>query len=274
MREILKKHCVLYLILSIIIEMPLTWLAVDPLFKKIGVNYQYTQAGYFLSTLIVALVLKRAIWGKSSLKLEKADYKHTMLKFGWFGVLGAVGAFFSTMSEIDLSPKVKIFIGYILMNIMIAISEEYIFRKLILGLLLNDSYKQRKFINIILIASVLFGLRHLFNLMFYSNQIVTCSFQAVATALSATYLIGIYFLTGNIWYGVIIHFIEDMGVTALEMFSSKAAMDSTIDIPVIQGFGIVAFQIPYLILGIIMIKKYYKLTREGKMKNEVDSDNS
>ena len=55
---------------------------------------------------------------------------------------------------------------------------------------------------------------------------------------------------------IVIHFLEDFSVTAIEMFSVRAAADAAADISALQGVMMVAMQIPYLICGIIMIRKY------------------
>ena len=265
MKQFFKKNIELYEICAFLIALPFTWMFLMPICEKFGLNYQYTQAVEFAVSLFVLLLFTKIVFENHSFILKKYDFKHPVIKYGWLGFVGAIGAFMSAGSAVDLHPTVTIFIGYILMNLMIAITEEVVFRKVFIGLFINkNNLTKRRLWYAIFFSSVIFGLRHMFNLMSYSNQIVTCSFQVLSTACAAIYLTGIYLVTGSLIPGIIIHFLEDMGVTSMEMFSSKALENSMQDIKVLEGAGMVLIQIPYVICGIIMIRKYIqKMEKEN-----------
>ncbi|MDO4198967.1 MAG: CPBP family intramembrane metalloprotease [Erysipelotrichaceae bacterium] len=257
---------ILFEIITTIIALPLTWLAVNPLCKGLGLNYQYTQTVNFTASLLVALLLTKIFYGTSFFDFPKVYFDKPILVYGWLGFVGAIGAFVSTLGEVDLQPTLTIFIGYVLMNLMIAISEEVVFRRLYIGLLIEDkiNINKKNLWFAVIVAAVIFGLRHLINLMLYPNQIVTCSFQVLSTFCAAFYLTGMYLVCGSLVPGIVIHFLEDFAVSAMEMYSSKTLLDSTLDASVFQGLGMVILQIPYVICGIVMINQYLKKLEDKK----------
>lgn len=204
------------------------------------------------------MLLTYTIYGQIEFPVDAVQNRHPLLRYGWLGFAGAAGAFFSTLEVPDRKPTVIVFIGYVLLNLMTAVCEEEMFRRIFFGVLTHagNQFQKEKVKSAAVIVCVLFGLRHFFNLILNPGQIVTCSFQAVSTAFAGVYLLGLYLMCHSLIPVIVIHFLEDFSVTAIEMFSVRAAVDAAADISALQGVMMVAMQIPYLICGIIMIRKY------------------
>jgi len=100
------------------------------------------------------------------------------------------------------------------------------------------------------------GMKHITNLITYPNQIVITSAQIVFAGMAGIYLAAVYVRSQNIWVVIAIHFLEDIAVTIMELFSTQAVNNSTADIAISQALLMVLIQIPYVFVGIRMLKNY------------------
>jgi membrane protease YdiL (CAAX protease family) len=258
MRKFFRKHTVWYCIFSLLLSIPVVWSLLLPPLRAAGLNEQYTQTCGYSASMAVCMLLTYAVFGQIKFPADAVSNRHPLLRYGWLGLAGAAGAFFTSMEVPDRKPTAIIFLGYILLNLMTAVCEEEMFRRMFFGVLTYDGnqFRKERVKRAAIIVCVLFGLRHFFNLILNPNQVVTCSFQAAATAFAGVYLLGLYLMCHSIIPVIVIHFMEDFSVTAIEIFSVKAVADAAADISAFQGLMMVAVQIPYLICGVIMMRKY------------------
>ena len=81
------------------------------------------------------MLLTYTIYGQIEFPVDAVQNRHPLLRYGWLGFAGAAGAFFSTLEVPDRKPTVIVFIGYVLLNLMTAVCEEEMFRRIFFGVL-------------------------------------------------------------------------------------------------------------------------------------------
>lgn len=238
--------------------MPIVWGLLVPRLRGAGLSEPYTQTICYAASLVLCLLLTYLVFGELSFPADAVSIPHPLRTYGWLGFVGAAGAFVSSFQTPDQTPTAGVVIGYVLFSLTVAVCEEEMFRRIFFGILTHegDRFRKDRVVYAAVIVCVLFGLRHLANLLFHSGQVVTCSFQVLSTAMAGVYLLGLYLVCHSLIPVIVIHFLEDFAVTAIEMFSTSAAADASEDLTPLQGFLMAAIQIPYLICGVIMIRRY------------------
>lgn len=255
MKKFVNKHVVVSFTLLIAISGPLLWYLIDFPLKYLGINYQYSLAVKNMATALVCIVFMYCIWGKCIFSLKNRKFFKSLFTYGLVGVIGSIGAFMFNISEINLKPTAVIIIGYLAMNLAIAVSEEFLFRGIMMNTMLKVWKGQKNVvINTVLVSSMLFGIRHFTNLITYPNQIVTTFAQVVFTIMAGIYLAAVYYRSKNIWLVILVHFLEDTAVTIMEAFSTQVAESSVSDISAFQAILMVIIQIPYVWVGLLMLK--------------------
>ena len=141
------------------------------------------------------------------------------------------------------------------MNLGIAISEEFIFRVVILGKMLS-AWKDKKnaMWYAVISCCVIFGVRHLLNLISMPDTVLLTMAQVVFTFMAGFYLCAVYLRTENIWICVLIHFLEDFGTSVWEIFSTHAAASAMADGNIMSAMGMIILQVPYIIFAILMLR--------------------
>lgn len=255
MKEFVYNHVIIFSLILFITSTPLLWYLLDIPLNTIGMNYQYSLAVKNMTSAVVAIIFMRFIWGGYFFSFKGKHFFKSLFTFGIVGLIGSLGAFIFNISEIDMKPTAFAISGYLAMNLAIAFNEEVVFR----GILLNTMQKvwdgQKKAVpKAVLLSSMLFGMKHITNLITYPNQIVTTSAQIVFAGMAGIYLAAVYVRSQNIWVVIVIHFLEDAAVTIMELFSTQAVNNSTADIAITQALLMVLIQIPYVFVGIRMLK--------------------
>jgi membrane protease YdiL (CAAX protease family) len=238
-----------------IITTPVLWCILDIPLNIMKVNYQYSLALKNMASAILAIVFMHIVWGKDLYNLKGNHFFKSLFTFGLVGVIGSLGAFIFSFGEIDLKPTAFVIIGYILMNLSIAFCEEVLFRGIMLNLMKKVWAGQEKVIlKAVIVSSMMFGLKHISNLLTYPNQIVITCAQILFAGMAGMYLAAVYVRSLNIWVCICIHFLEDTAVTIMELFSSQTLNNSVADIGIKQAFMMILLQIPYIIVSILMLR--------------------
>lgn len=87
-----------------------------------------------------------------------------------------------------------------------ALSEEYYFRGMLLGALLNqDGLRKNQITNRLILASFIFGMTHLFNLRFQAG-VITIE-QVLQTTFFGLILGGVYLRSGSLLFPILLHFL-------------------------------------------------------------------
>lgn len=164
---------------------------------------------------VVFSVIIMFLLGKAYILREKGGGILRGLWTGGFlvclGLLAAVSGFAVVLNQgkaNELLPLSQIVIFAITM-LEIGIAEEFIFRGIILNLLIDKFHKTEKGIYAsIAVSSIIFGIAHITNI-FSGVSIKGAVVQAVGAAVLGALLAAIYIRTKNIWVVVIIHAFND-----------------------------------------------------------------
>jgi membrane protease YdiL (CAAX protease family) len=255
MKEFIHKHIISFCIVLFILSTPVLWYILDIPLNNLEVNYQYSLAIKNMATAVFAIILMGIVWGKGLFSFKGNHFFKSLFTFGLVGVIGSLGAFAFNLGEIDLKPTAFTIIGYLLMNLSIAFSEEVLFRGIMMNLMKKVWRGQEKVIlKAVLASSLLFGLKHINNLLTYPNQIVTTGAQILFAGMAGMYLAAVYIRSQNIWVCIFIHFLEDTAVTIMELFSSQTLNNSVADIGIMQASMMILIQIPYVIVCLLMLR--------------------
>lgn len=248
-----EKHVIIFSILLFVVTMPVAWGILYPICIPKGLLF-YNAVKYTASA-VVAMLFMKLFWKKNVFTFENKGFFKGLFTFGLLGVLGAIGAFFVSGNVVDMKPAFFTILTCVWMNFAIALSEEIIFRGIMLRTMLNVWKDKEKFLLIsMLVCNVIFGFRHLLNLILLPNAVLLTYAQVVFTFMAGTYLCAVYLRTKNIWVCIVIHFMEDFGTSVWEVFSSAAAASSNQDGSIWNALGMVIVQLPYMIFAILMLR--------------------
>jgi len=248
-----KKHVILFSSIIFLFAMPVAWGLLYPVTHLLG--NLWAETIQYTVTAVLSIVFMYCIWRTSIFSFRSKRFWKGLFSFGLLGVLGAIGAFIFSRDVIDLTPTILTFLSCVAMNLAIAVSEEFLFRGVILTAMLrawND--KEHSIALATLVCSAIFGIRHLLNLITMPDTIILTLAQVVFTFMAGLYLCAVFLRTQNIWICIAIHFLEDFSVSIWEIFSSNAAASASMDGSVGTAMGMIALQIPYVIFAILMLR--------------------
>lgn len=260
MKVNLNKHIILFSFALFLLSMPVAWGLLYPVTRLLSPLWAGTVQ--YTATAILAMALMYGIWKAPIFPLGCRHFWKGLFTFGLLGVLGAAGAFVFSREPIDLAPSVSTILGCVTLNLAIAVSEEFLFRGVILHAMLQAwNQKKNRVMLAVIASSAIFGIRHLLNLIATPSAILLTLAQVVFTFMAGIYLCAVFLRTRNIWVCVAIHFLEDIAVSIWEILSSGAAASASADGSIGAALGMIALQIPYVVFGILMLRdkkwKYY-----------------
>ncbi len=264
---IIKKIPLLFAILLFAVAMPLAWFLTNLATSSLGSIWSGVID--YSATLIVVLAVCFLCFKELPFSLECRHFLKGLFTFGLLGVLIAVVAFAMSYDTVDMVPALSDFIGYLFLNLAVAVSEEFLFRGVFLNVFLKGWEGKKGFIwSAVIVSSILFGLRHLLNLITNPTAINLTIGQVFFTFMAGIYLCAVYLRTRNIWIVIALHFTEDFLTGLWPLFSSKALAASSMDAPLLNVVGLVALQSVYVLFGVILLKDkkwhYEPLEKEGK----------
>ena len=209
-----------------------------------------TEMFYAISVLIVMLLFNNAY-----------VFTNKKEKF-WVGVKLAVPMlvvsginFISSFSSLETFSFLK-FLNVIVFCILIGIAEEFLCR----GWIQNEfierySDNKRRVIYSIILASLVFGLMHMTNLLAQSF------FETILQVINATalgVLLGsIYYKTKNIWSVIFLHAIYDAAIFVGEMNLVKDCTYNTptFGVTIVNGISIIIISAIWILSAILVFKK-------------------
>ncbi|MDE7453341.1 MAG: CPBP family intramembrane metalloprotease, partial [Clostridia bacterium] len=205
MKKFIDRFPVIFSVLVFAITMPVIWGATYPLLYKLP--FYWASAIKYTLTFLAVIAICFAAYRKIPFTLQGKGLLKGLFTAGLVGLICAVMAFVFSYNTPDVTPSVSTVFGFVLYNLAIAFSEEFLFRGVIFTQML-DSWKNKKgFIWIaIIVSSVIFGLRHLLNLVTAPQVVITTIGQVLFTFMAGFYLCAVYLRTRNIWICIIIHF--------------------------------------------------------------------
>lgn len=246
-----RKHVICFSILVFLLSMPVSWLIILPFIKNWQMEWK--RAAEYGMSVIVVLAIASLYWKEMSFSFKCPLFFKGLFSFGLLGVIGAVCAFVFSRGTVDLKPTICQIIGCVMMTLAIAVSEEVIFRGVILHSMLRAWRGREQVIIMAVVGSTtIFGLRHLLNLWMSPGTVILTMAQVCFTFMAGLYLCGVYLRTENIWVCICIHFLEDFGTSIWGIFSSQSILVGDVNIG--GAIGMIALQIPYVIFAILMLR--------------------
>lgn len=253
MKSIIEKNPFIFSIGFVVITMLVPWGLLYPLASYID-SYLYSGLKYFVS-LIIAVLITLGIWRKIPGSLGVDKFLKNLFTFGLLGLICVIPPLIFSYDTVDISPTPLIVIEFIFYIINVVVAEEFIFRVVILPLFIKKYGTTKKgLIKGVLLSQIVFGLRHLINLILFPGSLITTLGQVLFTFMAGVYLAAIYIRTKNIWINVVIHFLEDFASLFWCLFSTNAIESQNQDGEPIMILGMVVLQSVYLIVGILMLR--------------------
>ncbi|MDE7394666.1 MAG: CPBP family intramembrane metalloprotease [Clostridiales bacterium] len=270
MKKFADKFPVLFSIIVFAISMPLLWGATYPILYKLP--FYFASAIKYALTLLLVIAICFIVYRKISFTLQGKGLFKGLFTVGSVGLICAVMAFVFSYNKPDMTPSAGTVIGFILYNLAIAVSEEFLFRGVIFTQMLDSLKNKKGFIwTAILLSSALFGLRHLLNLVTTPTVVITTVGQVLFTFMAGFYLCAVYLRTRNIWVCIIIHFLEDFFTGFWALVSTSAAIAQTIDGTIAGMLLLVAVHTVYVLFGVLMLKSK-KWQYQPLFKNQETKD--
>ena len=191
MKKFIERFPIIFSVAVFAITMPLIWGATYPLLYKLP--FYWASAIKYGLTLLAVIIICFPVYRKIPFTLQCKGLFKGLFTFGLVGLICAVMAFIFSYFDPDTTPSVSTVFGFIFYNLAIAFSEEFLFRGVIFTQML-DSWKNKKGFMwaAIIISSVIFGLRHLLNLITKTNVIWTTIGQVFFTFMAGFYLCAVY----------------------------------------------------------------------------------
>lgn len=240
-------------VIAFVLTMPLLWGMAMPVLDNLPVYW--SGAAKYLLTLIATVLLCFGVFGKIPFSLVCKDFWRGLLTSGSVGMICAIMALIFSYQTPDGIPSFGTITGFTLYSFAIAVSEEFLFRGLIFGRLLESWRDKKRFVWMaVLISSVIFGLRHLLNLIEKPGTFNMTAAQVCFTLMAGIYLCAVYLKTDNLWICVLIHFLEDFFTGFWGMASSTAYQAQFKDIPLTNAVMLAGVHVIYIIFGALMLK--------------------
>ena len=253
MISIIKKFPITSSVLFFVFTMLIPWSLLYPLLCNLSYYWGFVMK--YSVTFILSIAITLFIYKRIPFTLKNPSYFKGLFTFGLLGIICAIIAFFSSIQKMDrVTNFIEVF-SFVLYIIAVVISEEYLFRGLLLGLLLEKYNKTKnQVLFAVTISSVIFGLRHYINLITMPNTIISTTGQVLFTFMAGFYLSCVYIRSRNIYIGCTIHFLEDLFTMLWLLVSVSFYNNQNVDGDLLNTLGLVAVHSIYVIFGILMIK--------------------
>lgn len=138
----------------------------------------------------------------------------------------------------------------VVQSLAAALLEEFIFRWLILGRLLNH-FGDSKHVLFILISAALFSLAHLANAVGGKFSIGFVLMQLLGTVFGGLMFGFIYYYTRSFWFCFFVHLVYDLGSFFIAMGAGDLAVTGTVDLIA----EILLIVLPAIVVAGLVIKK-------------------
>ena len=156
-----------------------------------------------------------------------------------------------------VSPSLYLIIIVIIEQIFVGVFEEYLFRGLVLNVLLekmkNDRFKNK--IATVILSSLFFGAVHLLNLFSEPRMINATIAQVFYATFIGIFLGVLYLRTNNIWVVVFYHAIYDI-VSELPGIFHEIPIQEIVDISISDAIITAAFAGIFAVVGLFLARKW------------------
>jgi membrane protease YdiL (CAAX protease family) len=221
----------------------------------------FTLGQIALSSIVIYLMKKMQVFEFSDFKFRNIGKG---LLIGWFNIAFAVGAFSLTLFSLPenslIMPNPFALIVTVLHPFLgTGIFEEVLVRGLILKiLLLTMGHTKEGIIKACLISSAIFGGVHIGNIIVVGEFLPVIAQVIYATFIGVFYA-ALFLRTKTLWVPILLHGLTNVSNQIFNVILSpdvlQDLMQSQTDPSMIDAFMPVVFTIPFLIVGLILLRK-------------------
>jgi len=194
---------------------------IDNIFERMGVGELAAETLAHLLSSVVILVIYRKVYGLQEFGLGSANFFRGLWTGGFMFFLTILNSLVVVMENWEYPvavPKVGNIVLVVLGEAFVGIFEEFLFRGLLLHILLVK-FKKNGFAGTmaaVLISSLVFGLSHFLNLQ--DQPVNSTISQVLMTTLCGTYWAVLYLRTNNIWVSVLYHALINLAASLTVLF--------------------------------------------------------
>lgn len=182
--------------------------------------------------------------------------------FGWLFIADGIYEFVSSYVSFDKSsvlfPSIRKIIIFTVMMLLVGIFEEVLFRGVILNSMINKwGYTKTGIIKSVILSSLIFGLCHLVNLLWYPTIIIGTATQVIYTFLNGILFASIYIRCKNIWSVIILHSVCDWLSMVSDIYHQAPVSAVPVDTSVVSMLIISMIYIPFALFGFFLLRKVF-----------------
>lgn len=227
--------------------------------------------GRFVASACILLFYHK-VFGLQSFGIKKENFLKGLIIGGFlfFVTIGNIAVYVMEVWEYPVvMPSVTLVLLVVTGQILVGIFEEFLFRGLILNVLL-EKMKDRQWkgmLSAIFISSALFGVVHFLNLTDSPELVNATISQALGAMCIGVLFAALYLRTGNIWVVVFFHAITNLAGDLTEIFFIIPEGVST-DISISDVIVNVLANSVLLFLGLFIARK---LKKEGALQKQMNN---
>lgn len=228
-------HTIVFCILAIFVSFAI-YNIIQELFLHIQTEQRLAETSGRIAASIGIAVFYNKFFDIESFGIKKGNFFQGLI-IGGFMILATLNNLAASMLAVSdypsVMPSVYLIFAVIIEQIFIGVFEEFLFRGLILNIILKKmqehSFKSK--MTAVVISSVLFGVVHLLNLFSAPQLINETIDQVFYAAFIGVFLGALYLRSHNIWVVVFYHAIYDMASELPVIFHeipAQAIIDETV----------------------------------------------
>ncbi len=216
--------------------------------------------GRLLGSIVIVLFYKQ-ILDLKSFGMKKKNFFRGILTgiLMLFIVIGNVAVAIDDLSEYPMiMPSLYLIIMVIIEQIFVGIFEEFLFRGLILNILLEKTKRlqYKGMIWSLLISSILFGATHILNLFDNPEEINSTTVQTVGAIFIGVFLGALYLRFKNIWVVVFYHTLIDIATDLPVIFYKiSTSTNEAVDMPFSAVIPNILANSIVLFIGLFLARK-------------------
>lgn len=213
---------------------------------------------YLLGIFFIFLSIK--IVGKpKEFNLKIGNNWNILKKLWYFYIVVIIFVIFNFLGiNLDNSPNLKIIFFFLIETFLGVIYEEFLFRGLILGKLVEYYRLKNKDIwSAILISSFIFSIMHILNLISKPYYVVGTSTQIIYTFFLGVLLGTVYFISNNIWVPILLHSLFNLAGSYVLLFADNN-VSNIADMPIFIAVIEILLILPVIFLSLNLYKNNNK----------------
>ncbi|GAF37961.1 CPBP family intramembrane glutamic endopeptidase [Lentilactobacillus farraginis] len=170
------------------------------------------------------------------------------------------------------SGSPKYFLETFVWVALAAVSEELLFRGVILGNLIDlmiqwTTPNRLKIWGTVILASLVFSLEHLTNLMNQTLPVTIC--QLIQTFGMGVLLAAVYIRTGSLVDAIYLHFLIDFPALYISQFTTLRSGTASQTSPQVSLTGSIVIAVIYLLIAIALTKSFGQQNRLVSLKRQI-----